>query len=85
MLKLELDTKPGGAYARWRKGQGLTLHRRDGSMILKINAAYADERSIVTAAHALNFMLRSKNGSHPDAIRTSRTDSNDHKGNGEQT
>lgn len=58
MLKLELDTQPGGTYARWRKGQGLTLHRRDGSMILKINAAYADDRALETAAKTLTFMLR---------------------------
>lgn len=88
MLKIEMDTEPGGVRVNWRKEGGdsfLSFHRRDGSLILRIHAAYADERSIVTAAHALNFMLRSKNGSHPDAVRTSRTYSNDHKGDGGQT
>ena len=61
MLRLDLDSRPGGLTARWRTGEGLSLHRRDGSLIMKINAPYADERSLVTAAHALNFMFR---GSH---------------------
>ena len=59
MLRLDLDSKPGGLTARWRVGKGLSLHRRDGSLILTINAPYADERSLVTAAHALNFMFKS--------------------------
>ena len=84
MLKLELDTKPGGAYARWRKGQGLTLHRRDGSLILKINAPYADERALSTAAHALTFMLGKE---HANAAPTEPSQSNpsDHQGNSGQT
>ena len=59
MLRLDLDTEPGGVTTRWRTGEGLSLHRRDGSLIMKINAPYADERSVVTAAHALNFMFKS--------------------------
>lgn len=85
MLKLELDTKPGGTYARWRKGQGLTLHRRDGSMILKINAAYADDRSLEVAAKTLTFMLRGHNDSNTRSTEPSRADSGDHQGDGGQT
>lgn len=85
MLKLELDTKPGGAYARWRKGQGLTLHRRDGSLILKINAAYADDRALLTAAHALTFMLRGQNDLNAGPRESSQPDPSDHTGDGGQT
>lgn len=83
MLKLELDTKPGGAYARWRKGQGLTLHRRDGSLILKINAAYADERALSTAAHALTFML-GKEHANTATTEPSRPDTHNSEGDGGQ-
>ena len=64
MLRLDLTTIPGGVKVNWRAGEGLTFHRRDGSLILKINADYADERALMTAAHALNFMFR---GSHAKA------------------
>jgi len=84
MLRLELDTKPGGAYARWRKGQGLTLHRRDGSLILKINAPYADERALSTAAHALTFML-GKEHANTAPRDTSASNSSDNQGDGGQT
>lgn len=66
MLKLDLMTEPGGVTCRWKVGEGLSLHRRDGSLIMKINAPYADERSIMTAAHALNFMLRGKHAERSD-------------------
>lgn len=66
MLRLDLDTEPGGVTTRWRTGEGLSLHRRDGSLIMKINAPYADERSVMTAAHALNFMLRGKHAKARD-------------------
>lgn len=59
MLRLDLETEPGGVMTRWKVGEGLSLHRRDGSLIMKIHAPYADERSVVTAAHALNFMFKS--------------------------
>ena len=59
MLRLDLDTEPGGVTTRWRTGEGLSLHRRDGTLIMKIHAPYADERSVMTAAHALNFMFKS--------------------------
>ena len=84
MLKLELDTKPGGTYARWRKGQGLTLHRRDGSMILKINAAYADDRSLEVAAKTLTFMLRGHNDSNATARDTSAPNQSNNQGDGGQ-
>jgi len=78
MLRLDLDTEPGGVTTRWRTGEGLSLHRRDGSLIMKINAPYADERSVVTAAHALNFMFKSLK--HAKA-RDDRGDSGADKGN----
>jgi len=78
MLRLDLDTKPGGLTARWRVGKGLSLHRRDGSLILTINAPYADERALVTAAHALNFMFKSLK--HAKA-RDDRGDSGADRGN----
>ena len=84
MLKLELDTKPGGAYARWRKGQGLTLHRRDGSIILKINAAYADDRSLEVAAKTLTFMLRGHNDPNTGTKATGGADTRDPMGDGNQ-
>ncbi len=59
MLRLDLTTIPGGVRVNWRTGEGLTFHRRDGSLIMKINADYADDRALSTAAHALNFMFRS--------------------------
>lgn len=59
MLRLDLNTEPGGVTTRWKVGEGLSLHRRDGTLIMKINAPYADERSVVTAAYALNFMFKS--------------------------
>jgi hypothetical protein len=59
MLRLDLTTEPGGVLTRWKVGEGLSLHRRDGTLIMKIHAPYADERSVVTAAHALNFMFKS--------------------------
>lgn len=77
MLKIDLDTQPGGTYARWRKGQGLTLHRRDGSLILKINAAYADDRALETAAKTLTFMLRGHNDLNTEAGRPGREDTTD--------
>jgi len=83
MLKIDMQTEAGGVRVNWRKKDDesfLSFHRRDGTLILKIHAPYADERSIVTAAHALNFMLRSKNGSHPSAERTNRGDSGADRG-----
>ena len=76
MLKLDLTTEPGGVTTRWKIGEGLSLHRRDGSLIMKINAPYADERSIMTAAHALNFMLLGKHEKRTDR-RDSGTDRGD--------
>ena len=83
MLKIDLTSEPGGVKVNWRVGEGLSLHRRDGSLILKINAAYADERALSTAAHALNFMFRTKNA-HATARDASATDPSDHQGNGGQ-
>lgn len=77
MLKIDLDTQPGGVRVNWRKGQGLTLHRRDGSLILKINAAYADDRALETAAKTLNFMLRGQHDLNTEAGRPSREDTTD--------
>jgi hypothetical protein len=60
---------------RWKVGEGLSLHRRDGSLIMRIHAPYADERSVVTAAHALNFMFKSiKNAKARDDRGDSRAD-----------
>jgi len=78
MLRLDLDTEPGGVMIRWKVGEGLSLHRRDGSLIMKIHAPYADERSVVTAAHALNFMFKSLK--HAKA-RDDRGDSRADRGN----
>jgi hypothetical protein len=78
MLRLDLDTEPGGITTRWRTGEGLSLHRRDGTLIMKIHAPYADERSIVTAAHALNFMFKSLKHAKTSADRGhTGTDSGD--------
>jgi len=77
MLRLDLDTQPGGVMTRWKVGEGLSLHRRDGSLIMRINAPYADERAVMTAAHALNFMFR---GKHAKA-RDDRGDSGADRGN----
>ena len=85
MLKLELDTKPGGAYARWRKGQGLTLHRRDGSIIVKINAPYADDRSLEVAAKTLTFMLRGHNDTNTGTKTPGGADTRDPVGDSAQT
>ena len=85
MLKLELDTKPGGAYARWRKGQGLTLHRRDGSLILKINATYADDRALEVAAKTLTFMLRGQNDTNAATGKPSAPNPVDHSGDSSET
>jgi hypothetical protein len=75
MLRLDLDTEPGGVMTRWKVGEGLSLHRRDGSLIMRIHAPYADERSVVTAAHALNFMFKSiKNAKARDDRGDSRAD-----------
>jgi hypothetical protein len=75
MLKIDLTTEPGGVMTRWKVGEGLSLHRRDGSLIMRIHAPYADERSVVTAAHALNFMFKSiKNAKARDDRGDSRAD-----------
>lgn len=86
MLKLELNSEPGGIKVRWHDGLGLTFHRRDGSIILHVNATYADERALMTAAHALNFMFKSiKNGPKPASPSTSSTNPHDHQGDGRET
>ena len=77
MLRLDLDTQPGGVLTRWKVGEGLSLHRRDGTLIMKIHAPYADERSVVTAAHALNFMFRGKHAKARDDRGHRGTDSGD--------
>jgi hypothetical protein len=77
MLRLDLDTEPGGVTTRWRVGEGLSLHRRDGSLIMRINAPYADERAVMTAAHALNFMFRGKHAKARDDRGDSGTDRGD--------
>jgi len=78
MLKIELNSEPGGITARWHNGAGLTLHRRDGSIIMHINVIYADERALMTAAHALNFMFKSiKNAKTRDDRGDSRADRGD--------
>jgi hypothetical protein len=75
MLRLDLDTQPGGVLTRWKVGEGLSLHRRDGTLIMKIHAPYADERSVMTAAHALNFMLRGKHAKARDDGSNTGSDS----------
>jgi hypothetical protein len=80
MLRLDLTTIPGGVRVNWRKTEDeslLSFHRRDGSVILKIHAEYADERSLVTAAHALNFMFRGKHAKARDDRGDPGTDSGD--------
>jgi len=84
VLKLDLETKPGGVGVRWHVGRGLSLHRRDGSLILKINAPYADERALMTAAHALNFMLGNNHDFNARAKTQSARDTGDPIGGGEQ-
>lgn len=82
MLKIDLTSEPGGVKVNWRVGEGLSLHRRDGTLILKINASYADERSLMTAAHTLNFMFRSLKNAHATAREPSATDPSDHTRDG---
>ena len=82
MLRLDLETEPGGVSVRWRTGEGLSLHRRDGSLIMKIHAPYADERSIMTAAHALNFMFKSLKHAK---TRDDRGDSGADRGDGPES
>lgn len=77
MLRLDLDTQPGGVMTRWKVGEGLSLHRRDGSLIMRINAPYADERAVMTAAHALNFMFRGKHAKARDDRGDSGSDRGD--------
>ena len=83
MLKIEIDTQPGGIRVRRRPGTGLTFHRRDGSVFLVLKASYADDRALATAAHALNFML-GKDHAHTATRSPDCTDSDDHKGDGGQ-
>lgn len=74
MLKIDLTSEPGGVRVNWRKEGGdsfLSFHRRDGSLILRIHAATADERALMTAAHALNFMFRSAKNADPSTKETS--------------
>ena len=88
MLKIDLDTQPGGVRAHWRKKGGdcyLSLHRRDGSLIMRIHAPTADERALSTAAHALNFMLRSHNDTNTGTKAPSGADTRDPMGDGAQT
>ena len=85
MLKIDLTSEPGGVKVNWRVGEGLSLHRRDGTLILKINASYADERSLMTAAHALNFMFRSLKNANAATGKPSTSDPSNHTGNGGQT
>jgi hypothetical protein len=82
MLRLDMDTRPGGVAVHWRTGRGLSFHRQDGSLILTITAAYADDRALATAAHALNFMLRGPHGSNTSTARPSGADSGDNLGDG---
>ena len=37
MLRLDLDTEPGGVMTRWKVGEGLSLHRRNGSLLSLIH------------------------------------------------
>jgi hypothetical protein len=82
VLRLDLTTIPGGVRVNWRTGEGLTFHRRDGSLIMKINADYADDRALMTAAHALNFMFRT--GKHANTDSTHTTDRATDTGDGGQ-
>lgn len=77
MLKIELNSEPGGIRVHWHDGAGLTFHRRDGSIILHVNATYADERSLMTAAHALNFMFKSLRHAKTNDRRDTGTDRRD--------
>ena len=75
MLRLDLTTIPGGVKVNWRSGKGLTFHRRDGSLIIKLTAEYADDRALMTAAHALNFMFGNvKDGLNTETKRNSGSD-----------
>lgn len=86
MLKIDLTSEPGGVKVNWRVGEGLSLHRRDGSLILKINASYADERALSTAAHALNFMFRTtRNDINARSKAPSSENTRDPMGDGAKT
>ena len=76
MLRLDLDTQPGGVRANHKKGR-LTLHRRDGSLILTINAPYADDRALETAAKVLNFLFRGQSGTDSTRTTDRATDTGD--------
>lgn len=61
MLKLDMETAPGGVHAQWRKkgpDSYLSLHRKDGSRIVRIHASHADEATLAAAAHALNKVFK---------------------------
>jgi hypothetical protein len=77
VLRLDLTTIPGGVRVNWRTGEGLTFHRRDGSLIIKINADYADDRALMTAAHALNFLFRGQYGTEQTHTTDRATDTGD--------
>ena len=79
MLKIDMVTEPGGVRVNWRAGEGLSLVRRNGTLIMKIQAPYADERALITAAQALNKVFRNVNASAPS---NSPSNARDHKGDG---
>jgi len=89
MLKIDMDTDPGGVRVNWRNEGGdrfLSFHRRDGSLIMRIHAPAADERALSTAAHALNFMFRTtRNDTNARSKAPSSADTRDPMGNGAQT
>ena len=75
MMKIDLETVQGRVHAQWRKkgpDSYLSLHRKDGSRILRIHADYADEADLVAAAHALNKVF--KHGPNTETKRNSGSD-----------
>jgi hypothetical protein len=81
MLRLDLDTAPGGVRVHHKKGR-LNFNRRDGSRILTINAPYADDRALETAARVLNFLFRGQYGSYPDTESARTENKGDNLGDG---
>ena len=88
MLKIDLDTQPGGAHAQWRKKGGdsyLSIHRRDGSRILRIHAPYAAESDLKAAAQALNKFLRPDHDANATPTEPSQSNPSDHPRDSGQT
>ena len=88
MLKIDLDTEPDGTHAQWRKRGGdsyLSIHRRDGTRILRIHAPYATEGDLKAAAQALNKFLRPSHDFNTGTKAPSAPDTRNPMGDGAQT